>query len=103
MCITRKIKTSLHFGVDRSNKPLENGTPDQYGKKGITLQMIIKFINKCFENAIITTDVGQNQLWTTQFLDIDENKQMLSSGSLGTMGYGFPAAIRAKLGIPIKM
>ncbi len=67
-------------------------------KRGLTPQMIIQSINELFEDAVVTTDVGQNQLWTTQFLDIDENKQMLTSGGLGTMGYGFPAAIGAKLG-----
>ena len=71
-------------------------------EKGITPQMIIQSVNECFKDAVIATDVGQNQLWTTQFLDIDENKQMLTSGGLGTMGYGFPAAIGAKLGNPHK-
>lgn len=46
--------------------------------------------------------MGQNQLWTTQFLALDEKKQLLTSGGLGTMGYGFPAAIGAKLGNPQK-
>ena len=71
-------------------------------KKGITPQMIIQSVNECFKDAVIATDVGQNQLWATQFLLIDENKQMLTSGGLGTMGYGFPAAIGAKLGNPHK-
>lgn len=60
--------------------------------------MIIQSINKIFTNAVIVTDVGQNQLWTTQFIALDEQKQMLTSGGLGTMGYGFPAAIGAKIG-----
>ena len=72
------------------------------GKVGLTPQMIIQAINEMFKDAIVTTDVGQNQLWTTQFLDIGENNQMLTSGGLGTMGYGFPAAIGAKLGNPNK-
>lgn len=76
--------------------------PIDMGDGGLTPQMIIKAINELFVDAVITTDVGQNQLWTTQFLDIDENKQMLTSGGLGTMGYGFPAAIGAKLGNPQK-
>ena len=76
--------------------------PIDMGKIGLTPQMIIQSINEFFKEAVITTDVGQNQLWTTQFLDIDENKQMLTSGGLGTMGYGFPAAIGAKLGNPYK-
>lgn len=76
--------------------------PIDMGENGLTPQMVIKAINELFTDAVITTDVGQNQLWTTQFLDIDENKQMLTSGGLGTMGYGFPAAIGAKLGNPQK-
>lgn len=65
---------------------------------GLTPEKIIKTINEMYNNLIITTDVGQNQLWTTQYIEIDENKQLLTSGGLGTMGYGFPAAIGAKLG-----
>lgn len=76
--------------------------PIDMGENGLTPQMVIKAINELFTDAIIATDVGQNQLWTTQFLDIGENKQMLTSGGLGTMGYGFPAAIGAKLGNPQK-
>lgn len=76
--------------------------PIDMGENGLTPQMVIKAINELFTDAVITTDVGQNQLWTTQFLDIDENKQMLTSGGLGTMGYGFPAAIGAKIGNPQK-
>lgn len=69
---------------------------------GLTPQMVVESINEIFTDAIITTDVGQNQLWTTQFLDIDDNKRMLTSGGLGTMGYGFPAAIGAQIGNPEK-
>ena len=67
---------------------------------GMTPEKIMRSINQVFDNAIITTDVGQNQLWATQFLDLDERKQMLTSGGLGTMGYGFPAAIGAQMGNP---
>ncbi len=68
----------------------------------LTPEFIIKTINKMYKNAIITTDVGQNQLWTTQFVDIDNNKRLLTSGGLGTMGYGLPSAIGAKIGCPKK-
>lgn len=68
----------------------------------ITSLHIIREINQVFDNAVITTDVGQNQLWATQFLELTSQKQMLTSGGLGTMGYGFPAAIGAKLGNPDK-
>ena len=46
--------------------------------------------------------MGQNQLWTTQFLDVKGQYQMLTSGGLGTMGYGFPAALGAQMGNPDK-
>ena len=69
---------------------------------GLTPQIIIEKINKIFDNSIIVTDVGQNQLWCTQFLALDTKRQMLTSGGLGTMGYGFPAALGAKLGNPDK-
>lgn len=63
---------------------------------------IIREINRIFDHAVIAADVGQNQLWATQFLELTDQKQMLTSGGLGTMGYGFPAAIGAKLGNPDK-
>ena len=69
---------------------------------GVTPLAIIQKINRVFSNAIITTDVGQNQLWTTQFLELTAQKQMLTSGGLGTMGYGLPAALGAQLGNPDK-
>lgn len=66
--------------------------------QGINAEIIIRKINAAFKNSIVVTDVGQNQLWTTQFVELDENRQLLTSGGLGTMGYGFPAAIGAKIG-----
>lgn len=72
-----------------------------YGAKSkVTPFSIVREINSVFEDAVITTDVGQNQLWATQFLELTEKKQMLTSGGLGTMGYGLPAAIGAKIGNP---
>ncbi len=50
--------------------------------------------------AIITTEVGQNQMWAAQFYDYTEPRTFISSGGLGTMGYGFPAAIGAQLARP---
>ncbi len=76
--------------------------PLSMNHKGMTPQIIIQKINQVFHHSIIATDVGQNQLWATQFLELDENRQMLTSGGLGTMGYGFPAAVGAKIGNPDK-
>jgi acetolactate synthase-1/2/3 large subunit len=50
--------------------------------------------------AIITTEVGQNQMWAAQFYKFDRPRTFLSSGGLGTMGYGFPAAIGAQVAMP---
>ena len=69
---------------------------------GLTPEKVIQALNERYKDSIIVTDVGQNQLWTTQYIDLDEKRQLLTSGGLGTMGYGFPAAIGAKLGNPDK-
>lgn len=52
------------------------------------------------EGAIVATDVGQHQMWTAQHFILREPRTLLTSGGLGTMGYGFPAAIGAKLAAP---
>lgn len=71
-------------------------------QKGLTPQAVIETIGRLFADYIVVTDVGQNQLWATQFLALKENCQLLTSGGLGTMGYGFPAGIGARLGNPDK-
>lgn len=53
-------------------------------------------------DAIITTEVGQNQMWAAQYYHFDKPRTFLSSGGLGTMGYGFPAAIGAQAAFPDK-
>jgi acetolactate synthase-1/2/3 large subunit len=54
-------------------------------------------------DAIITTEVGQNQMWTAQFYHFTEPRTLITSGGLGTMGYGFPAAIGAQVARPDKL
>ncbi|MBU1986613.1 MAG: biosynthetic-type acetolactate synthase large subunit, partial [Proteobacteria bacterium] len=53
-------------------------------------------------DAIITTEVGQNQMWAAQFYKFNKPRQWATSGGLGTMGYGLPAAIGAKMAFPEK-
>ena len=66
----------------------------------LTPQDVIETINRVFDEAIIVTDVGQHQMFTAQFAEITEKKRLLMSGGLGTMGYGLPGAIGAKIGNP---
>ncbi len=54
------------------------------------------------QNSIVTTEVGQHQMWAAQHIDRDVPRTFLSSGGLGTMGFGFPAAIGAKVAFPEK-
>ena len=58
---------------------------------------IIEEMNRQFDDAIITTDVGQHQMFVTQYAEITEKKQLVTSGGLGTMGYGFPAAKKEEI------
>ncbi len=60
-------------------------------------QWVIKRVGEILGNkAIITTDVGQHQMWTSQFYPFTEPRQFVTSGGLGTMGFGLPAAIGVK-------
>ncbi|MGN0332129.1 MAG: biosynthetic-type acetolactate synthase large subunit [Lachnospiraceae bacterium] len=66
----------------------------------MTPQDVIETINRLFDELILVTDVGQHQMFTAQFAEITEKKRLLMSGGLGTMGYGLPGAIGAKIGNP---
>lgn len=66
----------------------------------MTPQDILEVINRIFDRAIVITDVGQHQMFTAQFLEVNEKKRLFMSGGLGTMGYGLPGAIGAKIGNP---
>ena len=61
---------------------------------------IIEEINHQFDKAILVTDVGQHQMLVAQYAEITEKKKLIMSGGLGTMGYGLPGAIGAKIGNP---
>ena len=64
-------------------------------------QTVIKEISEVLTpESILTTDVGQNQMWAAHFFDTQKPRKFISSGGLGTMGFGFPSAIGAKVACP---
>ena len=66
-------------------------------------QWVIKRVGEILgDNANISTDVGQHQMWTAQFYPFTRPRQFISSGGLGTMGFGFPAAMGVKAAVPDK-
>lgn len=72
-----------------------------YNNVPLKPQRVIKEISEVLNaDALLTTDVGQNQMWAAHFYDTQKPRKFISSGGLGTMGFGFPAAIGAKVACP---
>ena len=79
--------------------------PFSYDASGSVIKpgaLITKISELSDENTIAVTDVGQHQMWAAQFFKAKKPRQFLTSGGLGTMGFGLPAAMGAKLGCPNK-
>jgi acetolactate synthase-1/2/3 large subunit len=73
-------------------------------KEKISPQYVIEQLDAVTKgDAIITTEVGQNQMWAAQWYKYNYPRTFISSGGLGTMGFGFPAAMGAKVGCPEKI
>ncbi|MED9947882.1 MAG: biosynthetic-type acetolactate synthase large subunit [Peptacetobacter hiranonis] len=80
---------------------LKDKYPMKYNKNVLTGPYVIEKIEECFDdNTIICTEVGQNQMWAAQYFHYNSPRQFVSSGGLGTMGYGLGAAIGVKYGNP---
>ncbi|MDD5040671.1 MAG: biosynthetic-type acetolactate synthase large subunit [Patescibacteria group bacterium] len=83
----------------REKYPVQERT----GRDGLSPETIIRKVASCAgEEAIIATDVGQHQMWVAQYYPFSRPRTLLTSGGLGTMGFGFPAAIGAGLANPGK-
>ncbi len=83
---------------------LKEKYPLSYDKEVLSCPYIMEEIDRITEGkAIITTDVGQHQMWAAQYYKYSEPRTLLTSGGLGTMGYGLGACIGAKMGRPDKI
>jgi acetolactate synthase-1/2/3 large subunit len=75
--------------------------PLRYDKDRLTPQLVIQCVGELAgEDTVIATDVGQHQMWVAQFYPIVKSRNFATSGGLGTMGYGLPAAMGAQVARP---
>jgi acetolactate synthase-1/2/3 large subunit len=85
------LKSKYHFNYDRESKLIQP-------------QYVIETMNRITQGeAIISTGVGQHQMWAAQYFDFREPRLWMTSGSMGTMGFGLPAAIGAQFARPDKL
>jgi acetolactate synthase I/II/III large subunit len=88
-----------HTQIMKKKHPLQYDTKSKIIKPQYVVEKIYEVTNG---DAIICTEVGQNQMWAAQFYKYSKPRTFISSGGLGTMGFGLPAAIGAQLGMPEK-
>ena len=104
--LTKEVKKKEHkewlTQIEQWKKdfPLTYRDSDSEIKPQYVIQKISQMVK---DDTIITTEVGQHQMWAAQFYGFRKNRTFLTSGGLGTMGYGFPAAIGAQAGNPGKL
>jgi acetolactate synthase-1/2/3 large subunit len=94
-----------HESWNTSLAEMKAAYPLSYAKNGgkIKPQWVVEKLYELTKGeAIISTEVGQNQMWAAQFYTYRKPRTLLTSGGLGTMGYGFPAAIGAQFAFPDK-
>lgn len=102
--LNRRLTAQQHPEWMERVSELKEKYPLNYDKSQLTCPYIIEEIDRVTEGkAIITTDVGQHQMWAAQYYKYSEPRTFLSSGGLGTMGYGLGACIGAKTGRPDKI
>ena len=102
--INQKIKKRKHDTWMKHIADLNKKYPMNYDRSTLTCPYLIEELDKITKGqAIITTDVGQHQMWAAQYYRYTMPRTFLSSGGLGTMGYGLGACIGAKVGMPDKI
>lgn len=108
----KEILQQLNENLEQQSHPewtahireLKEKYPLQYDREKLSCPYVIEELDRVTQGkAVVTTDVGQHQMWAAQYYKYSEPRTFLSSGGLGTMGYGLGACIGAKLGRPDKI
>ncbi len=99
--ILEKVKPKKHPEWLKQVAGWQKEYPLKYDLDKLTPQRVIEEISSITKgDAIICTEVGQHQMWTAQFFQFTQPRSLITSGGLGTMGFGFPAAVGAQVGNP---
>ena len=102
--INRRLEAQEHKEWLDTVKEYKEKYPLTYDKGRLTCPEIMEAIYDITKGeAVITTEVGQHQMWAAQFYKYDKPRKFLTSGGLGTMGYGLGASLGAKVGNPDKI
>lgn len=99
--LNKKLENQYHKPWIEKVLARKAALPMRYREDVLTGPYVIQRIHELTDgNAIICTDVGQHQMWAAQYYDYKEPRTFLTSGGMGTMGYGLGASIGAKVGVP---
>ena len=99
--LAKKVEHKRHPDWHKTVTEWKRQYPMQWKGDGLKPQFVIQQIQKATKGkAIIVTEVGQNQMWAAQWYQCHRTRQFISSGGLGTMGYGLPAAMGAQVARP---
>ena len=100
----KKIHPKNHDAWVKEVEDMKAKYPLKYNQEGLTGPYVIEELYRVTKgDAIVVTDVGQHQMWAAQYYKYKEPRTLITSGGLGTMGYGLGAAIGAKFGRPDKV
>ena len=102
--LNKKIHPKNHDAWVKEVEDMKAKYPLTYNQEGLTGPYVIEELYRVTKgDAIVVTDVGQHQMWAAQYYKYKEPRTLITSGGLGTMGYGLGAAIGAKFGRPDKV
>lgn len=103
MALNRLLEPCEHTDWKREVEEAKERFPLTYDRSGLSGPYLVeKICEKTKGDAVIVTEVGQHQMWAAQYYRFHRPRQFLTSGGLGTMGYGLGAAIGAQIGCPDK-